>query len=57
MATASDRAADLARVGQIERNDQKGAHGMKEVKRGPAYGTGLKQYGKGQKNINGTIVR
>jgi Translation machinery associated TMA7 len=53
MATASDRKDDLARVSRIEQNNQKGALGMKAVKRGPAYGSGLKNYGKGTKGITG----
>jgi len=53
MATASDRARDLARVGEIEKDSQKGSHGAKIIKKGPAYGGGLKNYGKGTKKIAG----
>ena len=49
MATASDRARELARVGEIETDTQKGSHGAKIIKRGPAYGGGLKNYAKGKK--------
>lgn len=55
--TSANRDTELARVGRIEANNQKGAHGMKEVKKGPAYGSGLKNYGKGTKAIAGRTGR
>jgi hypothetical protein len=49
--TPADRGSEHRRVMEIETDTQKGAHGAKIIKRGPAYGSGLKNYGKGSKKL------